>query len=506
MSGSVSADDRLTVSGNIENIVTGLSNYSAFDNNFTKLDLGGDDDLIPMAGDADERFTGVTRMGFRFTVEALENTQLVLDTLSDHFWGISETGWMNSDRAGTFAPGGYHSGGIRTNAFWFRGLIPGTGATLTVGAPYFGAVRLKGCIINCINTAGATLAVPFSDTVNTYTWYSRQSDSWGGVTGNYRADHHSHTEKTDEQVMQTAPADGDAGDTWAIGTRIELAPMEGLDLDLLYAFQNLECRPDCDTHYKPVRMPHNETRHWVGADMRYVYGDMTLSPTLILLFGESELKDGGNADIASFLFDLEVAYQVGPLGLKARIAYTPGNPASDDLGAGSTYKSWQTAGVWNNQASVPWFQLWGSGCCASHTHITPDMFGYGTPRSIRHNLSFDQFGLMHVAVQGTYTVNERTGLVVALGIFNAAEEVGRPARMAAAAAGATDSYNYTGQDTHLATEVDVQLKYQLYSNTELELWAAYAMTGDALNLIDAKGELAEAQNTTGAGARLNYSF
>ena len=50
------------------------------------------------------------------------------------------------------------------------------------------------------------------------------------------------------------------------------------------------------------------------------------------------------------------------------------------------------------------------------------------------------------------------------------------------------------------------LTHQVYSNTTMELWAAYAMNGDALNLQMEDGSVAEAQDTVGGGVRVNYSF
>ena len=59
--------------------------------------------------------------------------------------------------------------------------------------------------------------------------------------------------------------------------------------------------------------------------------------------------------------------------------------------------------------------------------------------------------------------------------------------------------------SNLATEVDAWLHYQLYSNTTVSLFVAYAMTGDALDLV-MDGMVYESQDIFGAGGRLVYSF
>ena len=110
------------------------------------------------------------------------------------------------------------------------------------------------------------------------------------------------------------------------------------------------------------------------------------------------------------------------------------------------------------------------------------------------------------AARAEYTLNARTTLTGSLGIINAAEDVGRPARLGPISDTEKPDYNYTGQDTHLATEVDVEVVYAVNPVTDLTLWAAYSMNGDALNLMQENGTVAESQDTVGGGIRLLYSF
>ena len=505
VSASASADDRLTVSGSLDNRFFAISNFSGFDDNFTSLDLGD----YGQGGDGDDLQLGVSRLVFTFNVEAFENSKLVFTTLTDQFWG--NTAFSGDDSTGSgneFQFGPYNEDAIRLNVLYVEGLIPGAAALMRIGAMGPGATRLKSaCILHCVVAPGFTLTAPLSDTMNFHLWYSRISD--GGWDGAYQK------------------SDVDAGDDWAAGLRVELSQMEDLEIDLIAAYQLVDCKgnkggifDDCDTQTIRMRTPAGddgngglldsstlleENRYWVGVDAQYQYGDFTISPTLILHFGDTTLMDGGESDIASYLLDVTAGYQVGRLGWQARVAYSPGNPASDALGDGSTLNAWQFVGAYNGQPSVAWFSLWGSDG-ALITNIYPNMFDYCGGRSIRCSLTFDQFGLMHAAVRGDYSVNERTTLTGALGFFSTAEEVGRPARLGPISDTDNPTFNYTGQDTHLATEVDVWLTHQVYPNTTMELWAAYAMTGDALNLQMEDGSVAEAQDTVGGGIRVNYSF
>ena len=494
MSASASADDRLTVSGSFMNQIFSTSNHSAFDDNFTNLTIDHPFATNMQPGDQDDMILGVSRLFFAFEVEAFENTQLFYRMIVDQYWGEGGAGGRNAWR-----PDNYNEDGIRLHNLYADIQIPATAATLRVGGFSASAQRLKGCMVHCMDTTGAAITAPFSDTVNTYTWYSVWSDNWDGVAG--------------------IAADKGAADdeTWAMGTRIEFSPMDGLELDLIYAYQRVGCqdpRTGCQVRTLQIRnmasddgatgtsYVANEDRNWVGIDVRYQYGDFTLSPTAIFHFGSTDLVGGGQSDIASFLLDIEAAYQVNPsLVLKGRVGYTPGDPASDDLGAGSTLNSWQILGTYVSQPSLSWFSLWGY----NNIIVYPLMFDYATGRAINGRMSFDQFGLMVAAARAEYTINPKTLITGSLGFISAAEEVGRPARLGTDRS-VNPTFNYTGQDTHLATEVDVELVYTVNPATDLKLWAAYSMNGDAMNLDMGDGNIAEAGDTLGGGATLTYSF
>jgi hypothetical protein len=505
MSASASADDRLTVSGSLMSQMVGTSNHSAFDDNFTSLTLPHPFATNMQAGDQDDMALGISRLVFTFNATAFENTEVVWTIFADQYWGEGGAAGRNAWR-----PDNYNEAGLRLHGnLYVDLLIPNTAATLRVGAFSANAQRLKGCMIHCVDTMGASVTAPLSDTVNTYTWYSVWSDNWDGVAGTSAA-----LGATDDE-------------TWAMGTRIEFTPIDGLDVDLIYAYQRLGCTDPraaaaaaggCSIRTLQIRnaaqtaagsdefgsssLVANEDRNWVGLDVRYQYGDFTFSPTLILHFGSTDLMGGGESDASSFLLDVEASYQVNPaLVVKGRVGYAPGNPASDDLGDGSTLNSWQILGTYVLQPSLSWFSLWGY----NNIIVYPFTFDYATGRAANGRMSFDQFGLMVAAARAEYTINPKTLITGSLGFISAAEEVGRPARLGTDRS-VNPTFNYTGQDTHLATEVDVELVYTVNPATDLKLWAAYSMNGDAMNLDMGDGNIAEAGDTLGGGATLTYSF
>ena len=280
---SASADDRLTVTGGIDNRIYGGSNLSAFDYNFTNLALTKGNS---QAGDADDLAVAITRLRVTLSMEAFENTKMVFDTVTDQAWG-------GGAGANALHIGNYKKV-INVERLFFEGLIPNTAATMQAGGLFFEGTRLKSWTLFNMNAAGATIAAPFSDTVNTYTWFA-----WLG-------------EGYDDVGKVDGKADG--GNDWALGTRVEFTPMQDLDVDLIFAYQRLECLDqesgfagDCDVQTLLVRNSKGtdgkslqtgsrvmyENRAWVGIDVRYQFGDFTFSPTLIYHFGETELDQSG---------------------------------------------------------------------------------------------------------------------------------------------------------------------------------------------------------------------
>ena len=187
---------------------------------------------------------------------------------------------------------------------------------------------------------------------------------------------------------------------------------------------------------------------------------------------------------------------MGAMSLEGRIAYTPasdGELDADGKFVKSTDRDYGILGVWGIPQSVVWFALMGN---HDLTYLGP-----AYAKSIQTGLKQDSFGLMHAAAKADYTLTPQTTLSVSVGIFNAADNPqGVPGGLADTGA------SYAGGSSHVATEVDAWLAYQLYSNASISLWAAYAMTGDALNLKTMNGTVYESQDVLGAGALVRYTF
>jgi len=303
------------------------------------------------------------------------------------------------------------------------------------------------------------------------------------------------------------------GEDYFTGLTVQTTPIKGLDVDLLFAFQHLQ-GPSLGGGFT-IRIPsvgqQREDRWWLGVDARWRWGNLTVSPTFIYNGGSREFATG-DATLRAFLLDLRSAYALGPLTLTAKFVYTPGNDASDTLGAGSDINVFQFIGVDTVHRSTDWFQIFGFNI----DNVHPPQFGFFDSRSLRDNLSFDQFGLIHGAVRADFKALQNLTFTGALGFFAAAENVNRPARCGArvastvTAAGASGcgqaTFNFTGEDKYLGTELDVWLRYTLFRGTDVDVWFAYAFVGDALNLRHTDVGLRAAQDVVGAGARILYRF
>lgn len=479
MTASASADDRLTVSGLVDNIITVTDNLSLADRNFTSLSLGSPQNP-GQAGDADSLTYAVTRFNLRFTIEAGENSKAVAQVHADKEWGKSGVLFNDFEYSHGQAAAAY-GGAFAVEGFWFEGLLPGTAAKFELGFPYFSA-EFGGFsdATKIFNTAapGVTLSAPFSDTISTYTWFAwlgQDFDGFGPTWPRYYHDGGGEAEVIDVDgnrvsVAKSTKLMGD-GDDWAAGTRAQFTLMDGLALDLVYAIHMDEAAAGATG---------DTTRHWIQGKVWYQYGDFSLTPSLTMYLSDTD----GGGDTESFLFELRGKYAMGAMSLEGRIAYTP---ASDD----DQNRDYGILGVWGIPQSVVWFALMGN---HDLTYLGP-----AYARSIQTSLRQDSHGMLHAAAKADYTLSPQTTLSVSVGLFNAAEDTsGVPGGLADTGA------EYAG-GSHIATEVDAWLAYQLYSNATINLWAAYAMTGDGLDL-EMDGMVAESQDVVGAGALVRYTF
>ena len=394
MSASASADDRLTVSGLVDNIATFTDNLSLSDRHYTKLSLGNPQNP-GQAGDEDSLSYAVTRFNLRFTIDAGENSRAVAQVHADKEWG--QSGVLFNDGEYSHGQGlAAYGGAFTVEGFWFEGLIPGTAARFEIGFPYFNAeFGGWGQSNKIFNTAapGLTISAPFSDTISTYTWYAwlgQDFDGFGPTWSRYYLD------VTDGTINQLTGN----GNDWAAGTRAQFTIMEGMAVDLVYAFHMDEA---------DVGETGDQNHNWIQGKLWYQYGDFSLTPSLTMYLASEE----GGLDTESFLLDLRARYVMGAMSLEGRIVYTPASEFDAD-GNMTESRNYGILGVWGIPQSVQWFALMGN---HDLTYLGPAYV-----KSIQTSLNQDSYGLVHVAAKADYTLTPQTTLSVSLGLFNAADE------------------------------------------------------------------------------------
>src|SRR5262249_11981674 len=112
---------------------------------------------------------------------------------------------------------------------------------------------------------------------------------------------------------------------------------------------------------------YHENRYTIGADARWRIGGFGLDPTFYYQWGTVDTQafvPGGatkvTADMSAFLFDVIGSYQLGPLLLEARGAYSSGNKARDNLSRGKI-RYFQPLDTDGNYFAGGWTQFWASG-------------------------------------------------------------------------------------------------------------------------------------------------
>lgn len=465
------ADMRLTVTGFIDNHVRFMDNLSAND-----ADLTDDDD---------EEWRARTRARIFFNLAANDFSKAVVGFEMDQVWG----------RLAGSTTGGFDFGtdNIVVELKWAYVdiKIPNTAVTFRAGGLPLQADRLKGsCLLLCMDVGGIDVEVAFSPELVANFYFS-------------------NTEEDDDLESTDI---GRIGDDYFGGITLLTQLFQGLKANLLFAYQHLggpaSAANIATTNTLRVLSEgmNQEDRFWIGLEAEWKLANLTISPTVIYGGGERQFADGGDLDISTVMVDARAAYVIGPLTITGRFTYTPGNKDNDDLGpGGDDIHFWQHIAVDTVSRNVEWFEILGFNI---DTTSNP-MIGSNDPRSLRSNGGFDQFGLIHGAARVDYKATPTITLTGVVGFFSAAEKVGPPS---AGRAGATDdTFNYTGDDKYLGTELDFWLRYSLFKGTDVDVYFAYAFIGDALDLCasgtgGATCDKNNAKDVVGLGTRLIYRF
>jgi len=231
----------------------------------------------------------------------------------------------------------------------------------------------------------------------------------------------------------------------------------------------------------------NIRRHYFGADVRWTMGPFSLQPTFIYLLGEQEVLNRNlvlnDVDIRSFLFDTIGGFRTGPFLIEARIMYTPGVNANQDVqnAGGGTIRTYQMINSGTSYMNG-WSEIWKSGVDYFGTLLTnrPGL-------ALRQAASYDKYGRIFFGLAADYAL---TPSLTLSGITNVSwtdtkvDTKGTSATAGITPSGITTAGNpFTGgKERYLGNEWVLHLTYRFAPNVVFDIAGAALITGPALNL------------------------
>ncbi|WP_218673750.1 hypothetical protein, partial [Candidatus Entotheonella palauensis] len=506
LAGAMAAPAAAVDVGEFLSITGFIDNHVRYVDNLSSAEEAGRGNL---SLDDDDQWNGRTRGRIFFNVKPNAFSQGVVGFEFDQVWGDDGDG------------GGFDLGNDN-NAFELKHLyvdlkIPTTPIRMQVGGFSVNATSLKRCIVFCDDAGGIAVHGDWSPNFSTYTWFI----------------------VAEEELIEDGP--DDVGEDFTIGTNFKVKVAKGIDIHFMAAYYGIDgpssdssslmigsCsgsreggdgRADVDLNGDGDTNDAGETlvgnhcfdkdeRYYFGIDAQLKFGAFTLKPSFIYMGGQRDLVNGGEVDLQSFLLDLRGKYSAGPLSVEGKFVYIPGNEANDPLdGSDDDLKYWQNISVTTVNRTVNWFELMGFNIDST----SAPSFGFNNSRAMRSAGTFDQFGLIHPAVKVDYNISKPLTLSAAVGAFLSAEDTGVPARFIDEIPA---TYNWKGGNNYLGTEFDVVLTYRWFKGATVNVWFAYAATGEAQDLC-APGtggrtqtpcDEQEAEDRVGFGARMIYRF
>ena len=328
------------------------------------------------------------------------------------------------------------------------------------------------------------------------------------------------------------------GEDYAVIVSPEISPFKGLDLKPLFSWFHADGvtasgarHHVVDRHFAgPANTTTNsdaalgggaaagdptyhEDRYTVGLDARWRSGPFAFDPTFYYQWGQRDhraVKTDGSvgkvqADMSSWIVDLIGSFSTGPLLLEARVAYSPGNKARDNL-----------------TKSVRYFQqldedgnYW-AGWAAILANGGIDYFNGQLLTNQGRHIGYDRYGRASLGVRATYSITPALALYTWVSPNWTAEKVdtdtGAGAGTGAGAVSRTTLDNQSwleGDSRYLGTEVDVGLTWRFAPNVAFDLQGAYLFAGDALETAEVLNGVhtrRESKDAYMVAARVRFAF
>ena len=262
-----------------------------------------------------------------------------------------------------------------------------------------------------------------------------------------------------------------------------------------------------------------ENRYTAGLDARLRIGPFGLDPTVSYQWGHYDtqaLRTNGTVgkvrgEASAWLLDVIGSYQLGPLLIEARGAYSTGNKARDNLSQSKRY--YEPLDLDTGYWSGGWLGILGLGV---------DYFNGGGPtnQGMDTNIGYDRYGRMQAALRVTYSITPALSVYGVVAPTWSAEKVdtdtgcpalnvatsatGCPARLAV-----SDKSFVTGDSRYIGTEINGGFTWRFAANTAFDLAGYYLSAGPALKLSEVlNGTPVKRDQHDGyyASARVRLSF
>jgi hypothetical protein len=225
-------------------------------------------------------------------------------------------------------------------------------------------------------------------------------------------------------------------------------------------------------------------RHYIGADVRWTLGPVTVQPTFIYLAGEQEVprRGGGinDVDIRSFITDTIVGFRTGPLNIEGRAMYTPGQNANNDIqnAGGGTIRTYQPINPGFAYMNG-WTEIWTGGVDYASSFLVGR-----SALTLRESPSYDKYGRIFFALAADYSLTPALTFRAITNVSWTDKRVDTKGTFVSPATGITPSANpfNVGKERYLGNEWVLGLTYRFAPNIAFDLAAAALITGDALNI------------------------
>jgi hypothetical protein len=264
----------------------------------------------------------------------------------------------------------------------------------------------------------------------------------------------------------------------------------------------------------------HEERYTVGIDSRLRIGPFGLDPTISYQWGHYDtqaFRTNGSVgkvrgDASAWLFDVIGSYQLGPLLLEARAAYSTGNKARDNLSQSKRY--YEPLDLDTGYWSGGWLGILGLGV---------DYFngGGGNNQGMATNIGYDRYGRAQFAMRATYSITPALSVYGVVAPTWAAEKVDtnsgcpQPLNVANSAFGCSarqvvaDKGFVEGDSRYIGTEVNGGFTWRFAANTAFDLAGYYLAAGGALKtgeLLNGVVTKRDQNDAYMAAARVRLSF